>query len=85
MKNCPIKINGSSTGHIPIHDKINHEFISIRSKIFIGRQNLLADFLIQNRLGKYKTKIANKRAITPPSIFGIDRRITHNHKKYHSG
>lgn len=24
-------------------------------------------------------------AITPPSLFGIERRIAYSHKKYHSG
>jgi hypothetical protein len=24
-------------------------------------------------------------AITPPNLFGIDRRIAYNHRKYHSG
>lgn len=28
---------------------------------------------------------AAKRAITPPSLFGIDRRIAYTHRKYHSG
>jgi len=34
VRNCPIKINGSSTGHIPIHDKINHEFTIIKEYNF---------------------------------------------------
>jgi hypothetical protein len=28
---------------------------------------------------------AANRAITPPSLFGIERRIAYTHKKYHSG
>jgi hypothetical protein len=29
--------------------------------------------------------IAEKRAITPPSLLGMDRRIAYIHRKYHSG
>lgn len=32
-----------------------------------------------------KIKIDNTNAITPPSLFGIDRRIAYANKKYHSG
>lgn len=28
---------------------------------------------------------AANRATTPPSLFGMDRRIAYTHKKYHSG
>ena len=28
---------------------------------------------------------AMNRARTPPSLFGIDRKIAYSHKKYHSG
>lgn len=28
---------------------------------------------------------AANRATTPPSLFGIDRRIAYTHRKYHSG
>jgi hypothetical protein len=28
---------------------------------------------------------AENIATTPPSLFGIDRRIAYNHRKYHSG
>ena len=31
------------------------------------------------------TKMENKRASTPPSLFGIDRRMAYANRKYHSG
>lgn len=31
------------------------------------------------------TTIAANKASTPPSLFGIDRKIAYIHKKYHSG
>lgn len=32
-----------------------------------------------------RIRSAAKSAITPPSLFGMDRRIAYTHKKYHSG
>lgn len=32
-----------------------------------------------------RTRIENSRASTPPSLFGIERRIAYANKKYHSG
>jgi len=33
----------------------------------------------------YKIKIELRRANTPPSLLGIDRKIAYANKKYHSG
>ena len=38
---------------------------------------------VKGRINKIATDMA--RAITPPSLFGIDRRIAYANKKYHSG
>lgn len=35
--------------------------------------------------GINKTMIAENKANTPPSLFGIERRIAYIHRKYHSG
>lgn len=32
-----------------------------------------------------RIKIENRRARTPPSLFGIERRMAYANKKYHSG
>jgi hypothetical protein len=32
-----------------------------------------------------RIRILANRATTPPSLFGIDRRMAYTHKKYHSG
>jgi hypothetical protein len=37
----------------------------------------------RGRINKIKRAIA--KAITPPSLLGIDRKIAYTHKKYHSG
>lgn len=37
-------------------------------------------------IGKMKRiRSAENRASTPPSLFGIDRKMAYTHKKYHSG
>lgn len=33
----------------------------------------------------YRIMIESIRAITPPNLFGIDRRIAYANRKYHSG
>jgi len=33
----------------------------------------------------YRISKAEKSAITPPSLFGMERRIAYIHRKYHSG
>jgi len=35
--------------------------------------------------GIYRIRMADNRAITPPSLFGTDRKIAYSHRKYHSG
>lgn len=32
-----------------------------------------------------RTRIENSRARTPPSLFGMDRRMAYANRKYHSG
>jgi hypothetical protein len=39
--------------------------------------------LVKGRINRINR--AANRAITPPNLFGIDRRIAYTHKKYHSG
>ena len=35
--------------------------------------------------GRYIIRIAISRAITPPSLLGMERRIAYSQRKYHSG
>lgn len=41
--------------------------------------------LLDVKGNKNKISRAANSAITPPSLFGIDRRIAYTHRKYHSG
>jgi hypothetical protein len=38
---------------------------------------------VSGRINKIKS--AENKAITPPNLLGIERRIAYTHKKYHSG
>jgi len=71
-----MKMKGGSTGHAPIYVKIkkilikNQNSILVKGYIHNGRNLLCIE------IGKVKiTIIERKRAITPPSLFGILRRI----------
>lgn len=50
-----------------------------------GRKELDSFFEVFRRGIKNRTSMAATRAITPPNLFGIDRRIAYANKKYHSG
>lgn len=41
------------------------------------------DVIVKGRINRINR--AENRASTPPNLFGIDRKIAYNHKKYHSG
>jgi len=75
VKICPIWINGLSTGHLPIHDKIINEINNIKNINCIIGLNDADFFLMFIRAGKYRIIMEVIRAITPPSLLGIDRKI----------
>lgn len=39
--------------------------------------------LVKGKMNRIRRAV--NRAITPPNLFGIDRRMAYTHKKYHSG
>lgn len=83
---CPIKTQGSSTGRAPIHVNKNKTLNKTQILIFIHRLNAW-DLNLENfKKGKiYKIATDKTRAITPPNLLGIERRIAYANKKYHSG
>lgn len=83
---CPIKTYGSSTGRAPIQVKINKTLNSAQIENFITKLKEF-DLNIQNfKKGKtYNTATDKTKAITPPSLLGIERRMAYANKKYHSG
>jgi len=74
-KICAIWINGFSTGHLPIHDKIINEVNSIKNINCIIGLNDADIFLVFMKAGKHRMIMEVIRAITPPSLLGIDRKI----------
>ena len=42
-------------------------------------------FLVNVNGGRIKITRAAASAITPPSLFGIDRKMAYSQRKYHSG
>ena len=82
---CPVRMYGSSTGRAQIHvSKITVFVIDQNSTWLIGQNRVSRNFdLFVGIMNKIAIDIA--RAITPPSLFGIDRRIACANRKYHSG
>lgn len=82
----PMIIKGCSTGWLPIHVRTSR--LATRSQNSIcerGRK------VIERCLDLCKKGIRNRisteaaRASTPPSLFGIERRMAYANRKYHSG
>jgi len=81
----PIISNGCSTGFAPIHVRMINEALII--------QNINLDFIFilleENILflnGSTMMIIIDRiKAITPPNLLGIERKMAYANKKYHSG
>jgi len=76
---------GYSTALAPIHVKIMKVIIIYQTKIFWVGLNLedKINFFFIGRIEMIRIAIINP--ITPPSLFGMDRKIAYANKKYHSG
>lgn len=69
-------MNGCSTGWPPIHVKIIVFVSSVQNKIWvIGRNVALRCLDVCSRGTNIRIRIENKRARTPPSLFGMERRM----------
>ena len=75
VKICPIWINGFSTGHLPIHDRITNEVNNIKNIDCITGLNDAGSLFVYMVAGKYRIIMNSIRAVTPPSLLGIDRKI----------
>lgn len=73
---CPIIIRGSSTGWPPIQVSTIIVEIKAQNKVLvIGRKAIVRCREVW-RLGiRKRTKIENRRAKTPPSLLGMERRM----------
>lgn len=78
-------MNGSSICFAPDQVRrmntlaVNHDFI-----LFVGL-NFEHEFIFFFVLSVKMIRILITRATTPPSLFGIDRRMVYAKRKYHSG
>lgn len=69
-------MNGSSTGCPPIHVRIAVLAIKDQKKIFaMGRNMRERSLEVWMRGIKKRIRIEKRRARTPPSLLGIERRI----------
>lgn len=69
-------INGCSTGCPPIHVRVRKSAIRIQNKVWvIGRKVRLRCFEVWRSGRKARMRMDKIRATTPPSLFGIERRI----------
>lgn len=67
--------NGASTGLAPAHVRIQNRMVNIQKELFLNGENFeLSEYLFLN--GKIEIiKIESTKAITPPNLLGIERRI----------
>lgn len=73
---CPMIVNGCSTGCPPIHVRIKRFATKIQYRIWvIGRKVRLRCFEVWRNGRKARIRIDMTRATTPPSLFGIERKI----------
>lgn len=69
-------MNGCSTGIPPIHVRITTSATRIQNRVWvIGRNVRPCCFEVCSSGTTSRTRIEKSRARTPPSLFGMDRRM----------
>lgn len=83
---CPMMIKGCSTGMPPIQVSTSMSATRVQNKNCVRGRNVSPRCLEVCRVGtRNNTRIEANKARTPPSLFGIDRKMAYANKKYHSG
>lgn len=78
--------NGCSTGMPPIQVRMATSATRAQNRNCVIGRNVRPRCLDVWRIGTtIKTRIENRRAKTPPSLLGIERRMAYANRKYHSG
>lgn len=73
---CPMMMKGCSTGWPPIHVRVNRSATRIQNKHWlIGRKIILRCLELCRKGRRIRIRIDKTRAITPPSLLGIERRM----------
>ena len=72
----PIIINGCSTGMPPIQVRISTSATNVQKRSWVIGRKVSPRCLDVCRIGtSIRTRIENRRANTPPSLLGMERRI----------
>lgn len=73
---CPMRMNGSSTGWLPIHVRISRSVVRHQNVICVIGRNVIVRCFDRWRIGRSsRIRIDMNSARTPPSLLGIDRRM----------
>lgn len=73
---CPMIMNGCSTGWPPIQVSVRRSATRSQNKHWLrGRNIILRCFDVWSSGMTARTRIDRTRATTPPSLFGIERRM----------
>lgn len=79
-------MKGCSTGMPPIHVRIATSAMRVQNRNCVTGRKVRLRCLDVWRMGTtIRTRIEARRARTPPSLLGIERRIAYAKRKYHSG
>lgn len=82
----PMIMNGCSTGWLPTQVRMRMFATRAQNRICDrGRKVIDRSFDVCSRGMRNRTRIEAARASTPPSLFGMDRRMAYANRKYHSG
>jgi len=82
---CLICMKGVSINWAPAQVRRIKLLINNQNNSWIKGENVKERKLIFKNGNKYKIIIDINRANTPPSLFGIERKIAYAKRKYHSG
>lgn len=73
---CPMIMNGCSTGWLPTHVRIRMLATRVQNRIWeIGRKVIERSLDVWSSGMRNSTRMDAARANTPPSLFGMDRRM----------
>lgn len=73
---CPMMMNGCSTGCPPIQVSVTRSVTRSQNRHWLkGRNAMLRCFDVCSSGMAARIRIERTRATTPPSLFGIERRI----------
>lgn len=79
-------MKGCSAGIPPIHVRIATFAIRVQNRNWeAGRNVSVRCFEVWRKGTTMRTRIEARRARTPPSLFGMERRMAYANRKYHSG